>query len=61
MRAEGTRNCWERCVCGEEQYDGAEKFCTAQEKKRKRKVFKQQAMAEKKLDRPAMACVCDLR
>ena len=48
-------------MCGEEQYDGAEKFCTAQERKRKRKMFKQHAMAEKKPDRPAMACVCDLR
>lgn len=38
-----------------------QKVCAAQERKRKRKVFKQQAMADKKADRPAMVCVCDLR
>lgn len=49
----------EVCVQGGAVQWSREKVCTAQERKRKRKVFKQEATAEKS-DRPATVCVCDL-
>lgn len=51
----------EECVCrGEHACRSRERVGTAQGRRKKRKVFKQQTIIEKKLDRPVVVGVCAL-